>query len=119
MRAFRPHIAVTVALIAMAIALHAGATFSVPPNQQTILIQQPDVLRDSVQAGEVFITALPWENGQNVEYELLRGPALSWLVGRSFFWDTRPEDAGEHRILFRSITEAQTDTLVLSLTVMP
>jgi hypothetical protein len=35
-------------------------------------------------------------------YDMLRTPALSNLAGRSFFWRTRTEDQGRHRLLFRA-----------------
>jgi len=31
-------------------------------------------------------------------YELIRGPALSSVAGRSLLWVTRPDDTGRHQI---------------------
>lgn len=63
-----------------------------------------DSTRRRIPAGEVLITTLPAQvDGQRVAaYDLLRVPALSDLAGRSFFWRTRPQDAGRHRLLFRA-----------------
>jgi hypothetical protein len=47
-------------------------------------------------------------------YQLVRSPALSWLVGRSFFWRTRPGDTGAHTIRLRATyADAPPDTVAL------
>jgi hypothetical protein len=85
--------------------------------------QRADSTRRSVPAGEVLITTLPERiAGRPVAaYNMLRTPALSNLAGRSFFWRTRPQDAGRHRLLFRArfdtTTTAPADTLVMHVTV--
>lgn len=78
-----------------------------------------------VAAGEMLIVALPDAlrrdtlGTQPVEaYALLRAPALSDVADRSFAWRTRPQDAGEHRILLEAtFAGAPPDTLTLDVTV--
>lgn len=54
-----------------------------------------DTLRYSVPAGETLIVTLPdLYRGEEASYQILSAPALSWLVDRSFFWQTRREDCG-------------------------
>jgi hypothetical protein len=78
-----------------------------------------DTTRRRVKAGEVLITTLPARvSGRRVAaYDLLRAPALSDLAGRSFFWRTRPPDAGRHRLLFGArfdpTATAPADTLAM------
>ena len=81
-----------------------------------------DSLQYVTQAGEVLIIDLPGEPGAEnlVRYALLRAPALSWLVGDSFFWRTREKDAGLHELLFRATySNAPPDTLSVQVDVTP
>lgn len=72
-----------------------------------------DTLRAAVTAGQPFITVLPGEGS----FTLVRAPALSWLIQRSFFWNTLPEDRGEHSVFIARETSAARDTLVLLISV--
>lgn len=80
-----------------------------------------DTLRRTVSAGDPLILALPDTlDGQRVrQYAPVQIPALSWLVDRSFFWETRSQDAGRHELLFEATLseEASPDTLVLTVRV--
>ncbi len=75
-----------------------------------------DTLRYVVKRGTVFIAALPDTLADQPvsAYAVLRAPAMSWLVDRSFFWRTRPEDTGSATLLFRvSFANAPDDTLAV------
>lgn len=77
-----------------------------------------DTLRLSVRSGEPLVTALPGEPAST--YRVLRAPALSWLVGRSFYWRTLPAERGREFVLIeRRIRGEPQDTLVLVITVGP
>lgn len=80
-----------------------------------------DTLRRTVSAGDPLILALPDTlDGQRVRrYAPVQIPALSWLVDRSFFWETRSQDTGRHELLFEATfsEEASPDTLVLTVRV--
>ena len=103
-------------VLVAALGLHAHSRAFVPAAPA---VEMPaDTLELSVEAGTPLITALPAApDDSSVTYEVVRAPALSWLVDRSFFWDTRAQDAGSHEIVFRRTTDARTDTVVLSVTV--
>lgn len=74
-----------------------------------------DTLMYTVRAGRPFLVALPpRRNGEPVTYRLLEGPALSWLVDRSFLWTTTPQERGALPVLIeRTAPGAPKDTLVL------
>jgi hypothetical protein len=96
--------------------LHAGLPANVPEHR---LLAALDTIRveHSDEAGSAVITTLPAPDGDSDgSYEVIRAPAMSWLVDRSFLWDTRPEDAGQHTFLFRRVSDGQTDTVALSIT---
>lgn len=79
-----------------------------------------DTLRHHIQGGEILIIALPGEVGGRPvnQYALVRAPALSGLVDRSFMWRTLPNDAGSHDVLIAAVIDSvSTDTLVVSVTV--
>lgn len=80
----------------------------------------PDTLRQSVQAGAPLIVSLPAERDTvSIDrYDLIRGPALSGVAGRSFAWVTRSDDIGTHTILLRPVASAPLpDTLAMVVTV--
>lgn len=80
-----------------------------------------DTLHRSIPAGDVLIMALPRSLGSRPvdAYEIIRAPALSWLVDRSFFWRTRSADLGVHAIHFRAAFPNDTvDTLTVQVTVI-
>lgn len=74
-----------------------------------------ETLRVSVRAGQPLITSLPDRyRGAEARYRALRAPALSWLVDRSFFYQTQPGERGDLPVLFeRSAGDTVADTLVL------
>ena len=80
---------------------------------------QADTLRYAVTAGQPLIVQLPAEvRGRDASYKLLRGPALSWLVDRSFFWRTLSSEHGTMHVLIERRAEGrEPDTLVLAITV--
>ena len=73
-----------------------------------------DTLRASVRAGETLIVGLP----DGATYEVVRAPALSWLVDRSFMWRTLPAERGALPVVLRR-RGAAADTLVLLVEVRP
>jgi hypothetical protein len=79
-----------------------------------------DTLWNRIRGGEILIMSLPGElGGEDVErYSLVRAPALSWLIDRSFMWRTLTEDVGTHEVLLHAAVDSiSTDTLVLSIVV--
>ncbi len=54
-----------------------------------------DTLRYTVASGEALLVTLPTTyRGSEASYRLIEGPALSWLVDRSFLWQSRRGDRG-------------------------
>jgi len=80
---------------------------------------QADTLRYAVTAGQPLIVQLPAEvRGRYASYRLLRGPALSWLVDRSFFWRTLSSEHGTMHVLIERRAEGrEPDILVLAIQV--
>lgn len=75
-----------------------------------------DTLEHRVTAGDDLIVTLPGtlSNRSVTAYELVRAPALSWVVDRSLLWRTRPEDAGTHALLVEAtFDDAPSDTLTV------
>ena len=70
-----------------------------------------DTLRFAIPSGEALVTSLPGESEATFRAE--RAPALSWLVGRSFFWQTVPAERGREFVLLERERDGRTDTLVL------
>ena len=71
-----------------------------------------DTLRYTLAPGEALVAALPGET--ETTYRVVRAPALSWIVGRSFFWQTVPAERGrEYVILERQRADGRTEQLVL------
>ncbi len=69
-------------------------------------------------SGEPLVTLLPGED--DVTFRVLRAPALSWLVGRSFYWKTLPAERGREYVLIeRSRGDVVRDTLVVVVEVGP
>ena len=72
-----------------------------------------DTLRYQVRAGQPLLVALPSRaGGREATYAVVSAPAMSWLVDRSFFWQTLPSERGLLPVVFRQ-TAATADTLVL------
>ena len=54
-----------------------------------------DTLRYAVRAGETLIVALPARvAGAEARYQVDQAPSLSWLVDRSFMWQTLAQERG-------------------------
>jgi hypothetical protein len=82
-------------------------------------VSASDTLRVRVPAGEPVMLALPRAvRGENVSYQLLRAPALSWLQDSSYLWRTQPGERGRvHVLMLRASAGAPADTLVLEVDV--
>ena len=78
-----------------------------------------DTLRYEVAAGDPLIVALPGRvNGMEATYEVEEAPALSWLVDRSFFYQTVRGERGTLAIqLRRSTASGSTEPVVLLVTI--
>ncbi len=77
-----------------------------------------DTLRLSVGSGEPLVTLLPGD--EDITFRPLRAPALSWLVGRSFYWNILPAERGREFVLVeRRRREEPLDTLVIVVDVEP
>lgn len=110
----------------MGIAPETGAFASTPSTSfvptWTRHVAPADTIRGRVTAGEPLIMTLPamLSDRPVAAYHPLRAPALSWLVGRSFFWRTRSEDAGTHTLLVRAaFDQSPPDTLTILVDVTP
>jgi len=79
-----------------------------------------DTIRTVVQAGEALVITLPDEvRGREARYRVLRAPALSWLVDRSFYWRTLPAERGLLYVLFeRTVDGREPDTLALAVEIV-
>lgn len=95
-------------------ASHLDASVSQPAPPAPVA--PPDTIRQTVPAGQSLVVALPDRLGDAPVdgYALLRGPALSGVVGHSFAWKTTASDTGAHSIdLLAAHPEAPADTLVV------
>lgn len=70
-----------------------------------------DTLRFTLDSGDALVIDLPGD--PDATFRVERAPALSWLVGRSFFWQTVPAERGREYIHILRDTASQTDTLIL------
>lgn len=78
-----------------------------------------DTIRTAVRAGEALIVALPERHaGAEATYRVLQAPALSWLVDRSFFWQTLPSERGLRLVRFERTAQGAADTFVLAVEVV-
>ena len=78
-----------------------------------------DTLRYQVRAGQPLLVSLPARvGGREATYGVEVAPAMSWLVDRSFFWQTLASERGEVAVVFRQ-TAAAEDVLVLLVEVTP
>lgn len=103
-------------VILCSLALAAQPPLTSSPHAPAPVHAPQDSLTFSVRAGEVLIIDLPAEPATDelVRYDIIRAPALSWLVDDSFFWRTQPQDAGSHNLLFRAVLpSASPDTLTV------
>ncbi len=97
-------------LLLLPLFVAAGARADVPPVPDGS--SAADTLRFALPSGEALVAALPGDAGTTDRP--LRAPALSWLVGRSFFWQTVPAERGREFVLLeRKRADGRTDTLVL------
>ncbi len=93
-------------------ALLLGTAASEPPTPASSGPAVADTLRLAVASGEPLVTTLPGESAWT--FRTLRAPALSWLVGRSFYWRTLPGERGREYVLIeRRYRGEPQDTLVL------
>ena len=83
-----------------------------PPAPASFELAPSDTLRLSVASGEPLVAALPGDPAWT--FRSLRAPALSWLVGRSFYWRTLPGERGREYVLIeRRYRSEPQDTLVV------
>lgn len=95
------------ALVAALPAERAGATAWSPS------VAAADTLRYQVRAGQALLVSLPPRaGGAEAAYAVVRAPAMSWLVDRSFLWQTIPSERGLMAIVLRE-TSARREELVL------
>ena len=60
-----------------------------------------DTLHYQVRAGQPFLVVLPARaDGRPAAYRAVSAPAMSWLVDRSFFWQTLPTERGLMPVVF-------------------
>ena len=75
-----------------------------------------DTLRYEVASGDPLIVSLPARaDGSEATYEVLEAPALSWLVDRSFFYQTVRGERGDLAIRLLRTTAAGRETPVILL----
>lgn len=89
-----------------------GTAWSEPPATVSSEPAPTDTLRLSVASGAPLVAALPGDPSWT--FRTLRAPALSWLVGRSFYWRTLPGERGREYVLIeRRYRSEPQDTLVV------
>ncbi len=112
----------------LAFAVVCVIVWALPPTARSGVQTAPDAVRSAVQAdtlryavtaGQPLIVQLPAEvRGREASYRLLRGPALSWLVDRSFFWRTLSSEYGTmHVLIEQRAAGREPNTLVLAIQV--
>lgn len=86
------------------------------PTQRTETIR-PDSTIQQHPIGRAFLFVLPRRTRSGkpfVRYEIVEAPAMSWLVKRSFYWDTDREKPGSiHLIRFRAYTATNEPSEIL------
>jgi hypothetical protein len=93
-------------------ALLLGAAATEPPPAAPSPAASSDTLRLSIASGEPLVAELPGDPSWT--FRTLRAPALSWLVGRSFYWRTLPGERGREFVLIeRRYRGEPQDTLVV------
>ena len=93
-------------------ALLLGTAATEPPDAASSEPAPTDTLRLSIPSGEPLVVALPGDPAWT--FRTLRAPALSWLVGRSFYWRTMPGERGREYVLIeRRYRSEPQDTLVV------
>ncbi len=76
-------------------------------------VARADTLRYTVRAGQPLLVSLPaTAGGRPATYRILSAPAMSWLVDRSFFWQTLATENGQMAVVFEQ-TAGSDETLVL------
>jgi len=78
-----------------------------------------DTIRTTVQAGEALVVALPEQHGgAEATYRVVEAPALSWLVDRSFFWQTLASERGLRLVRFERTAGGARSPFVLAVEVV-
>ncbi|MBL7977372.1 MAG: hypothetical protein JNN12_03460 [Bacteroidetes Order II. Incertae sedis bacterium] len=95
--------------------LHTTA-YAQNPVQRTEAIR-PDSTIQQHPIGRAFLFVLPRRTRSGkpfVRYEIVQAPAMSWLVKRSFYWDTdREKPDSIHLIRFRAYTASNEASEIL------
>ena len=80
-----------------------------------------DTLRYEVRAGDALIVGLPARvGGGEATYDLVDAPALSWLVDRSFVWQTLTQERGTLAVrVRRTVAGRAPDEVVLLVQITP
>lgn len=107
----------SVALAALVIGLVASGQRPAPtPAYVQPEASRADTLRYTVRAGETLIVALPPRvAGDEARYEIVKAPALSWLVDRSFMWRTLERERGTLPVELRRLVSGRTPEPVILL----
>jgi hypothetical protein len=107
-----PPFAVRLSVLLLLTVLLLGAAAYEPPVTASSGAAPTDTLRLSIPSGEPLVAALPGDPAWT--FRTLRAPALSWLVGRSFYWRTLPGERGREYVLIeRRYRGEPQDTLVV------
>lgn len=73
-----------------------------------------DTLRYQVRAGDALLVSLPPRvGGAEVAYAVVQAPAMSWLVDRSFLWQTIPTERGLMAVVLSQTAAAREDLVLL------
>ncbi len=115
-------VALTVALAAAmpAVAVAQRPSAAAPSAQRTAPsaaaprdAARADTLHYTVRAGQPLLVSLPATvGGRPAAYRVVSAPAMSWLVDRSFFWQTLATESGQMAVVFEQ-SAGSDETLVL------
>lgn len=101
------------ALALLGLAASATRADAAAPSQPTAPPAAADTLHYQVRAGQALLVALPTRVGNaEATYAVVSAPAMSWLVDRSFMWQTIPSERGLMAVVLRQ-TAASAEELVL------
>ncbi|HEX8299956.1 MAG TPA: hypothetical protein VF594_12410 [Rubricoccaceae bacterium] len=75
-----------------------------------------DTLHYEVRAGQPFLVVLPARaDGRPATYRIASAPAMSWLVDRSFFWQTLPTERGLMPVVFEPTPDGEPLVLMVEI----